>query len=138
MIADTILPHLEKVRCTGKNTWIACCCCHDDNTPSLSLTEQNDNLLIHCFACDANGKDVCEALGLDPSILFSDNFKPGSYVKPKIPAADILACLDSEIIFMSLVNRQLLAGQPLRDEDVNRLKLTDKRIATAMIAGGLR
>ena len=63
MIADTILLHLEKVRSTGKNTWIACCCCHDDKTPSLS---------------------------------------------------------------------------PLRGEDVDRLKLTDKRIATAMIAGGLR
>lgn len=138
MLADQVLPHLHKVRSTGKNSWVACCCCHEDKTPSMTLTEQNDTLLIHCFGCGANGKDVCDALGLDPFILFADSFTPGEYKKPRIPAADILRCLDFEILFMSMVNRQLEAGQPLREEDKERLKLTESRINAAMTVGELK
>ena len=53
---DAILPHLDKrkmrVRATkdGKQV-MARCPFHDDDEPSLSLTERKDKLLTHCFVC---------------------------------------------------------------------------------------
>ena len=83
------------------------------------------------------GKDVGEAFDIDPMELFGKDFVAGSG-QPRIPASDIFRCLDYEILFMSCVNRQLLAGQPLLKEDTERLKIAAKRINAAMSAGGLR
>jgi len=138
MIADRFLHLFDKVISTGQNRWVAICPCHDEKTPSMTITEGDDSVLMHCFGCGANGKDVCERFDINPMELFSKDFTPGDYKKPRIPAADILRCLDYEILFMSCVNRQLLAGQPLRKEDTERLKIAAKRINAAMSAGGLR
>jgi hypothetical protein len=41
--------------------WMAQCPAHDDNNPSLSISERNGKLLVHCFAgCDQ--QDVIDAL----------------------------------------------------------------------------
>ena len=137
MIAERFLHLFDKVRPTGKGRWIACCPVHQDKTPSMSITESNDSVLMHCHSCEANGKDVCERFDIDPMELFGKDFVAGSG-QPRIPAADILRCLDYEILFMSCVNRQLLAGQPLLKEDTERLKIAAKRINAAMSVGGLR
>ena len=51
---DDIIPHLRKARVITRNGLrqvIACCPAHDDNTPSLSITEKPDGTLLwHCFA----------------------------------------------------------------------------------------
>jgi len=51
---DDIIPRLRKARTTTRNGLrqvIACCPAHDDNNPSLSITETADGkLLWHCFA----------------------------------------------------------------------------------------
>tara|TARA_S200002703_G_scaffold98191_1_gene84880 strand:+ start:3224 stop:3640 length:417 start_codon:yes stop_codon:yes gene_type:complete len=138
MIADRFLPLLSKVRSTGQGRWIACCPVHEDKTPSMTITESDESVLIHCFGCGANGKDVCEALGIDPFELFGRDFIAGEYKKPRIPAADILRCLDFEVMFLNCVQQQLAQGQPLTDKDKDRMKLTSKRIHSAMQAGGLR
>jgi DNA-binding transcriptional ArsR family regulator len=55
-LLERILPHLDKrkmrVRATkdGKHV-MARCPFHDDDEPSLSLTERKDKLLTHCFVC---------------------------------------------------------------------------------------
>jgi putative DNA primase/helicase len=40
--------------------WLACCCCHEDRSPSLSLKDGDDGkLLVKCFAgCD--GRDILD------------------------------------------------------------------------------
>lgn len=52
-----------------KNGWLARCPAHQDATPSLSITPDNDKVLLHCFAgCTA--KAIVEALGLTMADLF--------------------------------------------------------------------
>src|SRR5688572_28579751 len=45
------LANLLEAGRTGEGKWMACCPAHDDQTPSLSISEENDGrCLIHCFA----------------------------------------------------------------------------------------
>ena len=63
---------LEKVRKAThrEDEWYACCPCHDDKHPSLCITEKDDKILMHCFACGANGLDVSEAISVNAHELF--------------------------------------------------------------------
>lgn len=137
MIADEILSCLDKVKQTGEGRWVALCPCHEEKTPSMCITEKDDAVYVHCFGCGANGKDVCEKLGIEPFKLFADGFKAGDYKKPKIPATDILRCISFESLFISMCADQLSVGTPLKDDDRERLKLAAKRVRQAAIEGGL-
>lgn len=68
---EEILGRLDKVRKSGKN-YTACCPVHDDNSPSMSITEKDGRVLMHCHSCLANGRDVVEALGLPIDVLFAE------------------------------------------------------------------
>jgi len=46
MIADRILPLLDKVKKKSDNSWMACCPAHDDKTPSLVITEKEGVVLL--------------------------------------------------------------------------------------------
>jgi len=49
---NNLLGRLNKVKSTGRNSWLACCPAHDDRSPSLSIKEEADgHILLHCFAC---------------------------------------------------------------------------------------
>ena len=54
---------LRGFRQVGQGRYMACCPAHDDNTPSLSITETSDGVLCHCHAGCAY-KDVISELGL--------------------------------------------------------------------------
>lgn len=71
MSIDELLSRLEKVRRQGQG-FVACCPAHEDNSPSLRVTEGEDGrILIHCFAgCGA--ADVMGSLGLQLTDLFPD------------------------------------------------------------------
>jgi len=66
---------LEKVRPAGDG-WTARCPAHDDDAPSLSLSQGDDGrALLNCHAgCES--EDVVAALGLDWSDLFPDGDGP--------------------------------------------------------------
>lgn len=67
---ERILTKLEHVRRSGEG-WIARCPAHDDRSPSLSVTERDGKVLLHCFAhCTVEA--VCKAMGLQTSDLFTD------------------------------------------------------------------
>ena len=57
---DTILNGLDKVRKSGSG-WVACCPGHDDHDPSLSISERDGKVLVHCWA-GCSQKDVISAL----------------------------------------------------------------------------
>lgn len=69
MIED-ILGSLDKVKRLAGGKYQACCPVHGDKNPSMSLTEKDGRVLIHCFACGAKGIDVVKELGLPASVLF--------------------------------------------------------------------
>ena len=67
--APRLLDRLSKVKQTGQDRWVACCPAHGDKSPSLSVREVEDRLLIHCFAgCAVH--DVLGAVGLELRDLF--------------------------------------------------------------------
>jgi putative DNA primase/helicase len=46
--------------------WVACCPAHRDRTPSLSINEDRDTILVHCFGGCSQGavRDALKARGL--------------------------------------------------------------------------
>jgi len=82
MTGEEFVSGLEKVRRTGTRKWAACCPAHDDSGPSLSVKDDGDRLLVHCFAgCTAS--EVVEAMGLTLRDLFNGPFD-NSY-RPSTP-----------------------------------------------------
>ena len=71
MIVDDLIARLDGVR-RSTNGWMARCPAHDDKHPSLSISEGDKGLLIHCFSgCAA--QDVCTALGINMRDLFYEH-----------------------------------------------------------------
>lgn len=64
MKTDRLLSQLRKVKQTAMGEWVACCPAHDDRSPSLSVKETPEGMvLIHCFAgCEP--LQVLNAVGL--------------------------------------------------------------------------
>ena len=69
MPLESILSRLRGVRREGKG-WKALCPAHADKNPSLSISEENNRVLLHCFAgCPT--ESVSAALGIQVQDLFA-------------------------------------------------------------------
>lgn len=64
---DEILSRLKGVKNYGKY-YMACCPAHKDKNPSLSISEKNGNVILHCFA-GCSDESICEALGVSKEDL---------------------------------------------------------------------
>ena len=86
MTVETLLNQLHKVRRTGTGEWMACCCAHEDKTPSLSVKEDADGtILLYCFAgCSA--EEIIGAAGLTMGDLFPDTDQHSFNDSPPMPA----------------------------------------------------
>lgn len=71
MTASEFLSRLDGVRPRGVGKWSARCPTHQDHSPSLSIGEGADRILLHCFALCEN-RDIVAALGLTMADLFFD------------------------------------------------------------------
>jgi hypothetical protein len=121
MKTDILLGRLEKVRKHSKG-WTACCPAHEDKTASLSVTERDGRLLIHCFAgCAA--ASVMAAVGLELADLFDDH-KSESPSMARRDAANALsiACaqspsvgFDIEVCLIGI--EHTLAGVPFATQE---------------------
>ena len=86
MKANLIIERLEHCRATGSNRWIARCPAHKDSSPSLVITQpDNDRVLIHCHAGCPPGA-ILDALRLDWGALMPD--KDSSYSATRITPKD--------------------------------------------------
>ncbi len=47
---SSIARGLSKVRWHGGNKFSSCCPAHDDRNPSLSVSDKNGKILVHCWA----------------------------------------------------------------------------------------
>lgn len=135
---NTLLARLDRVKQTGRDSWMACCPAHDDRSASLSIRETEDGrILVHCFA----GCSVHEAVG-SAGLSIDDLFPPRSvhHAKPErraFPAADVLRAISFEALVVATAGVSLLAGQPFSDVDRARLILAVSRIQAAMTAAGV-
>ena len=116
-----LLARLECVEEAGPDKWIARCPCHDDNNPSLKITQGDGSAVLFCHPCGSNGADVCAALGLPPPALYDDwnESAAASKRKPQKPKPT-----------MTRVERVLAAAA---DDGPETLDLTVKRLATAVL-----
>lgn len=63
----------------GRRASIAQCPAHDDNSPSLGVTDRGDRALIVCRSNGCKARDIVDALGLTLGDLFNE---PPTYSKP--------------------------------------------------------
>jgi hypothetical protein len=63
-----LLDRLEGVKSTGPDQWVAQCPAHEDQSPSLSIRDAGDRLLVHCFA-GCSTEAVVAALGFQMARL---------------------------------------------------------------------
>ena len=71
MEPSNLLSFFRGLRKIGDGRYVALCPCHDDHSPSLAITiTQEGVILMYCFACNASGTNICQALQIDPSSLF--------------------------------------------------------------------
>ena len=69
MYIEKIIEALESVKCIGENQYMAKCPCHDDKKASLSITQKNNKILLHCFA-GCNSENIVNSIGLTMKDLF--------------------------------------------------------------------
>lgn len=125
---DVLLSRLEMVRPAGDGKWYARCPAHQDKSPSLSIRDNGERILVHCFAgCDAS--NILAAIGLSWRDLYRDEFKASyeqaCHQRVKLPPLDPLA-LERRIIQIGLAD--LDAGKALSAEDRARYELALMRV----------
>ena len=139
MIADRILPLLDKVKAKGCNSWIACCPAHDDKNPSLAITEKESVVLLHCFSHQCDVSDIVHAVGLELSDLFPDQIKVegGRPIRKKrFPAEAILEALAEELAITEIGLAVLANGGTLNEKAQARMKKASNRFTNARLTGG--
>ena len=133
MSAQALLDRLEVVRRMGDDRWMARCPAHGDKSPSLSLAQEGDRVLIHCFAgCDSD--DVLTAVGLawrdlypDPWVCARNRPNEGAarYARKTLAALDPL---DVERGILRIVAADMRAGKRISAEDRARAELAVERL----------
>ena len=119
MLAD-ILPHLKGVIKKSGKIW-AICPAHPDKNPSLSITEESDRVLMHCFGCQADGMEVMKALRLSPSFLFRDPRRN------EIPKA-VLEKAEEDLYFIDIFEQEKAKGSRITYNDLKRYRLAKERV----------
>jgi len=130
-----LLPRLDGVRQTGPDTWIAHCPAHDDRSPSLSIKQVSDKLLVRCMAHCETG-DVLAAVDLKMADLFDrplqHNGKPLTHRQRRRfgQAQDGLRALDFEALVVQMAADDMAAGFALDPDHRKRLRTAIDRIKT--------
>jgi putative DNA primase/helicase len=128
---DLVLTRLHKVRKSGVG-WQAHCPAHDDKHPSLSITQGDDKVLLHCHA-GCSFDEVVAALGLDAYQLFDDG-KPSRSVIPGVSLTDVRKQLHHELIVLSLIIGDRIQGKEQNDIDREREPVAVRRVRAGLEA----
>jgi hypothetical protein len=131
---EALLSRLDEVKRTGRGRWVARCPAHDDGSPSLSITETDDErVLLHCFVgCPA--ADVLRAVRLTFSDLYperaTDHHRPPH--RRAFDATQALACIEREAMIAQVCASRMADGQKLAQQDAQRLLVAQGRIGDAV------
>ena len=134
MSIDTLLNRLDKVKQTGHGKFVARCPAHDDRSPSLAISEgDNDTVLLHCFTgCET--EDVLSAVGLTFSDLYPERIGAEHHGRAKrtsFDARQVLATLDHESLVLALIGADFLKRESLDEPTWQRLATAVNRINSA-------
>lgn len=129
--AARIIDRLDRVRQTAPGRWIARCPAHEDRSPSLSIREIDDRVLIHDHGGCATA-EVLGALGLGLADLYD---RPLSHhARPshsRVPAGDLLTILDHETTVAALIVHDVLDRRAVDAAQWQRLAQAASRIGAA-------
>jgi hypothetical protein len=104
MSAQILISRLTGVRNTGPDRWVAKCPAHEDRSPSLSITDREGRVLLHCFGgCETEA--VLGAVGLRFSDIMPERI--GEARPQAIPALQILEAVTHEITVSALLATEL-------------------------------
>lgn len=130
MNVEMLFARLDGVRSRGAGKFIARCPAHQDKSPSLSIREGIDRILLHCFA-GCQPESIVAALGLEMRDLFTDTpTSHGQRSTPRPQRLDLvavafrfeLAALDrrlrADTVLMAVANFTIEA---LSEEQLDRL-----------------
>lgn len=135
MTAARLIERLESVQPRGPDRWVARCPAHEDRSPSLSVRQDGDRVLIHCFAgCPA--LSIVESVGLTLADLFDQHDHQeyrGSQrpPRPAYSARDLLLLIDAEAEVVLIAADLCASGKALAAGDVERVVAARARIARA-------
>ena len=128
-----MLGRLEKVTDRGDGQYSALCPAHEDKSPSLSIRETDDRLLLHCFA-GCHSTEIVAAVGLSLADLFNT---PTNYVKP-LPKQQrwnwraLLQTVGHESLVVAIAAGDMSKNITLSDDDKERLSEAVTRIRAAV------
>lgn len=138
---ETLLPRIEGVKQTAPDTYIGICPGHPDKSPSLSIKEVGDRVLIHDFAgCSAG--EVMAALGLSLSDLFNEPLphqtKPATLQQRRRygQAQAAFEALSYEALIVCLAAESILKGYKPEKNQTNRLRKACYTIRNAYALAG--
>ncbi len=126
MHIDTILSHLDNVKPTGTNKWLACCCSHDDRNPSLSICTGDDGrILLKCWA-GCSIQDITAALGIEVKDLFPNSNlshkEHHQYAQQKSLAEIETALLHELYILVQTVGGRVTSRQLISDHKFREIR----------------
>lgn len=145
---ENLLSRLDGVKQTSHHKWIVRCPAHEDRSPSLSITETPDKVLVHCHAgCSAD--DIVAAVGLELKDLFpASNLTPQQkhqYQKQKSRAETEAAFYHELLVLVQVVGARVTDREaaryfretqpgwgPMPDETWDRESLAVSRIRAGM------
>jgi hypothetical protein len=128
---NDLLNRLSKVKQTGAGKWVACCPAHEDRSPSLSIRQADDRILIYCFAgCGAD--DVVGSVGMSLSDLMPEsvgyNHQPTPTVLTASTKAELFDVMVGETAIFMVATRQIAMGVPFSEVDTKRIRLAEIRL----------
>lgn len=131
-----LLPRLDRVRDLGPGRWMACCPAHDDNSPSLSIRETGEGvLLIKCWSVGCGAADVVAAVGLELRDLFpnrgNDHLRGPAGKSQRWVPRDVLTAVATEVLVCAIAAEDVAQGIALAKTDVDRLHTAVARLHAA-------
>jgi len=128
---ELLLSRLQKARPAGNKSFTACCPSHEDKSPSLSITERNGRVLVHCHAgCSPN--EIITAAGLTWEDMFEDewdvSYQRAVSMKKTLEPVNPLR-VDENVLL--IVREKIKNGETLTAEDEARATLAYERVKEA-------
>lgn len=131
---ELLLSRLNGVKNTGRDKWLALCPAHNDRSPSLSIKQIDDRILIRCFA-GCGYLDVLAAIGLDASAMFPDKVcSPYEKMKPapRFNKSELFDLAVNEAGILAIGYNDLLTNGSVSDADRERVQRAFETVLTLL------
>ena len=113
MTAADLAARCDKAHRGADGSWQACCPAHEDKTPSLSITDGDKGVILHCHAGCAPA-DVVAVLGLSMTDLFPPRTTRPPKGSPSKPRPRLVATYEYYDVQGTVLYQQFPEGLELQ------------------------